>query len=140
MLKENAFVIAREKDELKEQFRKNPDEYKNFKIFRQDFFKKLEKIVSPIFFRTQKIIEEKLFQTEITHEISEDGCFFILKNDSCNSTFRLTCPGYTRVNIDIAHFCEHEEYKDKISMNIDEVTPEKISALLDDFIKTFQHL
>ena len=140
LLRENSFVIAREKDELKEQFKENPDEYKNFKIFRQNFFKKLHKIVSPIFFRTQKIIEEKLFETEISQEISEEGCYFVLKNDICKSRFCITCPGYTRVNIDISHICSEEEYKDKISLNTDEITPEKISDILDNFVKTYQAL
>lgn len=140
LLKENSFVVARAKEEINDTSVKNPDDYKNFKMFRQDFYKKLEKMISPVFYQTQKIMEEKLFETKIVQEIKDDGCYFELKNEYCSSVFRITCPGYTRININTIHNCGENEYKDKVCMDIEEVNSQKISATLDDFIKTFQCL
>ena len=60
------YVFAQAKEEtLDEWLDDTVDKPKNYKIFKQIFNKKLEKVITPVFFRLQKAWEEKLFETEI---------------------------------------------------------------------------
>lgn len=138
LLKENSFVIysqiaARKSEETGES-------YKNFNSFKQNFLKKYESEVSPVFYRTQKIIEEKLFKTSVNQKIDENESVFSLTNENCKSTFRVTYPAYAAINIDITHDNGFETRRRKTSFGLKELDGDRIGAVLDDFIKEFQTL
>ncbi len=138
LLQENAFIIYSQiKPEKSEE---NPDSYKNFKSFKQKFLKKYESEVSPVFYRTQKIIEEKLFETTVNQKIDENESVFSLKNAGCESDFRITYPGYATINIDMTHKTGLEILRSRANFSLKELDGDRISAVLDDFIKEFQFL
>lgn len=138
LLKENSFVIysqiaARKSEETGES-------YKNFNSFKQNFLKKYESEVSPVFYRTQKIIEEKLFKTSVNQKIDENESVFSLTNENCKSTFRVTYPAYAAIKIDMTHDNGFETRRRKTSFGLKELDGDRIGAVLDDFIKEFQTL
>ena len=116
------------------------ESYKNFNSFKQNFLKKYESEVSPVFYRTQKIIEEKLFKTSVNQKIDENESVFSLTNENCKSTFRVTYPAYAAINIDITHDNGFETRRRKTSFGLKELDGDRIGAVLDDFIKEFQTL
>ena len=54
---------------------------KNFKFFQAAFLKKLENVITPVFYQTQKIWEERLFGTKIEQSSDENQSLFILKTE-----------------------------------------------------------
>lgn len=136
LLAENSSVVY--KETKKEEVQGEVVSYKNYKMFKQNFLKKFENIVSPIFYQTQKIIEEKLFETSVKQEINENESIFLLKHDDCESVFKITYPAYTKINIDLIHKTPSGVFENRVRFEIEELDPDRISALLDDFIKEFQ--
>lgn len=136
LLKGSTFIYAQEpkKKEINLEL-----SVKNFKLHKQSFLEKLEKILSPLFYQTQKRNEEKLFETVITQSVSEEKSFFRLKNEKTESLFNISYPGYTKINVQISHKINNEEEKkEKLYMETNEFTEEKIEYLLNSFIRDFQ--
>lgn len=136
LLKGSTFIYAQEpkKKEINLEL-----SVKNFKLHKQSFLEKLEKILSPLFYQTQKRNEEKLFETVITQSVSEEKSFFRLKNEKTESLFNISYPGYTKINVQISHkISNEEEKKEKLYMETNEFTEEKIEYLLNSFIRDFQ--
>ena len=141
LLKGNSFLVARTHPVSETVTPKQQKPIiKNFKLFKQAFHKKIECIVAPLFYQTQKRIEEKLFKTSIQYKTEENECYFMLENEEKKSIFELSYPGYTKINIDISHEKEYENISNKrLSLDISEMTTTKLGALLDCFIKEFQN-
>lgn len=139
LLKENSFAIYSDdkKEQIKEE-KKLPDNFENFRFFKENFLKKLENMISPIFFQTQTIIGEKLFETTVSHHINDDEAFFKLVNKNCESLFKITYPGYTKIKINITHNIETEVLSNSFSFNLEDIDKTKITKLLDMFVKDFQ--
>ena len=113
---------------------------KNFKLHKENFVKKLEAILSPLFYQTQKRNEEKLFETKITQSVNEEKSWFKLENENGKSSFEISCPGFTKINIQVIHDIKDSEMKaEKLYIERDELTEEKIDYLLNSFIKDFQN-
>ena len=142
LLKGNSYLVARSTPVSKLAPKKHQKPIiKNFKLFKLAFHKKIEYIVAPLFYQTQKRIEEKLFKTTIQYKTEENDCYFLLENEKLKSIFELTYPGYTKINIDITHGKEYENISNKrLSLDISEMTTTKLGNLLDEFINEFQNL
>ena len=111
---------------------------KNFKLFKQSFVKKLNNVIAPVFFQMQKAYEPKLFDTKIDQVCSEEKIVFLLKKDYNTSKLRITYPGFSKINIDISHTVDDEPQNDRISLNLTEVDSEKMTVILEKFIKEFK--
>ena len=65
----------------------------------------------------------------------------MLQHEDKKSLFELSYPGYTKINIDITHEKDYENTDSKrFSMDISDITTQKLSTLLEDFIIEFQKL
>ena len=136
LLKNNTFLYAQEpkKNELINQVN-----IKNFKERKKNLAKHLDSIISPLFYRTQKIYEEKLFETKISQNVSDGKGLFKLENQKGQSTFSITYPGYTKINIEIIHNIKGHDLKaEKIHTDADELDEKKLEQFLSSFIKDFQ--
>lgn len=112
---------------------------KNFKLHKENFVKKLENILSPLFYQTQKRNEEKLFETKITQTVTEERGNFSLKNEKGESFFTVSYPGYTKINVEIIHNIKNQDLKaEKLFVDTNELSEEKLEYLLNSFIKDFQ--
>ncbi len=114
------------------------DSSKNYKIFRQMFNKKLEKVITPVFYRLQKTYEEKLFNTKIEHFIDEDQCVFNIQNKSFSSSLKIIYPGFAKIIIYITHDGLDSPENREIHLQLAQVTQHEIVDIVEDFIKEFK--
>lgn len=111
---------------------------KNFKLFRQAFNKKLEKVITPIFFQIQKAYEEKLFETKIEQYSNSTLSAFILKKEDKTSELKITYPGFSKINIDIVHQGLDSPENKRISLDLTELDESRLAQILEDFIQEFK--
>lgn len=111
---------------------------KNFKLFKQAFNKKLDKVITPVFFQMQKLYEEKLFKSEIEQYSNSTLSAFILKNPNSVSELKITYPGFSKINIDIIHQGLDSPENKRISLDLTELDEEKLTKILEDFIQEFK--
>ena len=137
LLKGNTFIHAQEQKKKEVNLEIN---IKNFKAQKENLSKQLESILSPLFYRTQKIYEEKLFQTKIIQNVANGKGLFKLENEKGQSTITVSYPGYTKINIEIIHNITGEDLKaEKLHVEAQELDEKKLEYLLNSFIKDFQN-
>lgn len=112
---------------------------KNFKLFKQAFTKKLDKVITPVFFQMQKLYEEKLFETKIEQYSNATLSAFILKKDNCASELKITYPGFSKINIEIIHQGLDSPENKRISLDLTELDESKLTQILEDFIQEFKN-
>ncbi len=139
LLKGNSFICVQEKPKQQKPKTTKID-IQNFKQHKANSAKKLETILSPLFFQMQKTNEDKLFETKITQNVSEEKSYFSLKNQDCESSFIVTYPGFTTINIEILQKINDKEKRKKYYIDTNELSEEKIEEMLEDFINDFQNL
>ena len=139
LLKGNSFICVQEKPKPQKQKTTKID-IQNFKQHKANSVKKLENILSTLFFQMQKTNEDKLFETKITQKVSEQKSFFTLKNQDCESSFIVTYPGFTTINIEILQKIQDKESRKKYYIDTNELSEEKLEEMLEDFIQDFNNL
>lgn len=111
----------------------------NFKLYRQEFNKKLEKIITPVFYHTQQMYNDKLFGMSIEQSIGEGFGQMIIKGRSASSTFKITSPGLTKINIDITYLSNTRTPEAKrITLEPEELEAGLLEDLLEQFITEFK--
>ena len=111
---------------------------KNFKLFKNAYNNKLDRVIAPVFFRLQKAYEEKLFHTKIDQYSDELQSVFQLKHDDRESRLKITYPGFAKIMIYITHEGLDTPENKEISLNLNEVTQKEIAKIVEDFIKDFK--
>lgn len=111
---------------------------KNFKLFKNAYNNKLDKVIAPVFFRLQKAYEEKLFHTKIDQYSDELQSVFQLKHDDRESRLKITYPGFAKIMIYITHEGLDTPENKEISLNLNEVTQKELAKIVEDFIKDFK--
>lgn len=112
---------------------------KNFKLFKQAFNKKLEKVITPIFFQTQKMYEDKLFKTQIEQYSNETLSAFILKSEDKLSELKITYPGFSKINIDVIHQGLDSPENKRMNLDLTELDETKLTTILEEFIAEFKN-
>lgn len=112
---------------------------KNFKLFKQAFNKKLEKVITPVFFQMQKLYEEKLFKTKIEQYSNSTLSSFSIKRLNRESELKITYPGFSKINIDIMHQGLDSPENKRISLDLSELDEAKLTQIIDDFINEFKN-
>ena len=106
----------------------------NFKMFKQEFGKKIDRIIAPVFYQVQQKYLNKL-QGVSLEQISDEGYgVFYIKGKHAVSSFKITSPGFSKINIDITY--------QSSSNNIDAkrivLEPEELEqGLLEDLLEQF---
>lgn len=111
---------------------------KNFKLFKQAFNKKLDKVITPVFFQVQKLYEEKLFETQIEQYSNSTLSAFILKKADKISELKITYPGFSKINIDIIHQGLDSPENKRISLDLTELDETRLMQVLEEFIEEFK--
>lgn len=111
---------------------------KNFKLFKQAFNKKLDKVITPVFFQMQKLYEEKLFKTQIEQYSNQTLSSFVLKKDDQISELKITYPGFSKINIDLVHQGLDSPENKRISLDLTELDESRLMKILEDFIQEFK--
>jgi len=135
---EKDYIFAEEKEDATlDDWLDNTGE-KGYKIFRQMFNKKLEKVISPVFYRLQKSYEEKLFDTEIYQCVDKDRCEFRLKNKKNSSSLKIIYTGFSKIVISIEHAGLDSPENEEIKLKLDKITEKELIDIIENFIKEFK--
>lgn len=139
--KNSEYVITEEKDDdtLDEWLEGDANEAKNYKIFRKIFNKKMEKVITPVFFRLQKTYEDKLFDTKIEQYTDEEQCVFHLQNKNQDSILRIVYPGFAKILITITHEGLDSPENKEIQLPLNQITQKELVAIVENFIKDFKY-
>lgn len=111
---------------------------KKFKLFQNAYLNKLEKVITPTFFRLQKTYEEKLSDTKIEQYTNELQSAFFLKHKKQESCLKINYPGYTKIIVSIVHEGLDSPENTHIEINLNEVTQKSVTKLIEDFVKEFK--
>jgi len=136
--KDLVVVNEEEKDFSSDWLGKMSATQKNFKLFKQAFNKKLDKVVTPVFFQMQKLYEEKLFETEIEQYSNSTLSAFILKNAANISELKITYPGFSKINVDVVHQGFDSPENRRINLDLTELDEAKLTQILEEFIQEFK--
>ena len=106
----------------------------NFKMFRQEFDKKFEQIIAPVFYHVQQRYSSKIQGVSLEQGSGDGYGVFYIKGKHAVSSFKITSPGFSKINIDITY--------QKDSNNIDAkrivLEPEELEqGLLEDLLEQF---
>ena len=112
--------------------------YSNFKMFKQDFKRKVENVMIPVFYQIQQKYANKLTGVSIEQNIGDGfGCFYI-KNKFSTSCFRLTSPGFSKINIDITYQKDSNIDAKRITIDPEELEQGLLEDLLEQFILEYK--
>ena len=111
---------------------------KNFKLFKNAYNNKLEKVIAPVFFILLKTYEEKLFNTKIEQYSDELQSVFQLKHGARESRLKILYPGFAKIVIYITHEGLDTPENREITLHLNEVTQKGLAKIVEDFIKEFK--
>lgn len=114
-----------------------PDE-KNYKLFKQTFCKKLEKIIAPVFYRLQKTYEDKIIATKIEQYTDEVKCIFRLKSKFQSSKLTIMYPGLAKVIVYITHDGLDSPENKEISIPLNKINQKYLIDILEEFIGEYK--
>jgi len=123
----------------------------NFKLIRQNFNKKLEKVISPVFYHIQQKYNDKLFNMEIEQGQGDGYGVLYIKSSDFVGTCRITSPGLSIINIDISFELLKNDNQnntilsEKLKPKRINLEPEKfeeglLQDILEQFINEFKEL
>lgn len=131
-------VSEEEKNSSADWLDKITSSQKNFKLFKQAFNKKLDTVITPVFFQMQKLYEEKLFETAIEQYSNSTLSSFILKTEGKISELKITYPGFSKINIDYIHEGLDSPENKRLSLDLTELSEAKLTEILEEFIQEFK--
>lgn len=136
-IKYDQYFMRTEKNPIKELGSSN----ENFKIFKQEFHKKIEQIIIPAFYHVQQKYNNSM---EYLIKINVDSDTKILQIATKNKVgeFKITTPGLTKINIDINYTNALKNSKDKAEIKRITFDPKELEFgilcdLLERFIEDF---
>ncbi len=100
------------------------EQKKDFKIFKNAFEKKLNNVITPVFFRTQKEFEVKLTNTNNVESV------FSLKNDVLHSELIIRFNGFTKFKLEIIHSGLDSAENTKIEIPLKQLTEKELNKYL----------
>ncbi len=103
---------------------------KNFKLFKQEFNKMLEQVLTPVFYQMQVKYEQKLYNTKIFHQITPEISVFKIMGEYFDSEFRLKSTGFSAVNIETIHNTTEK----RMTIDINDLEAKTLEVLLEEFI------
>lgn len=112
----------------------------DFVFYKQAFLNKYKKIVTPVFFQLQTILQNRLFDSKITQEITDTDSIFLIEKEFYKSYLKIKYPGYSKISIDIVHNSPFSKTSEKIVMDLAELTETKIEELVQKLEKAYKEL
>lgn len=113
-----------------------PTNCSNFKQFRQEFTKKLEQVINPVFYQIQQKYTDKFNGITFQHGFGEGYGTFYIKGKYHTGSFRVTSPGFSKINIDITYQKSSTDSETKrIILEPEELESGLVEDLLEQFIQ-----
>lgn len=119
--------------------KEDKNNYNNFKAFKQNFEKKFENVISPVFYLIQQKYTDKFTGINIQHQVKDGIGVFIIKNSSSICTFKVTSSGFSKINIDITFQKSLNNIDAKrINLDVEELETGILEDLLEQFINEYK--
>lgn len=141
MLSANDYCIYTEKEAPLQEKDWNIEiepEKKDFKLFRQKFSKKMENVITPVFYRIQKVYEDELPDTKIEQSPDEFQCIFHLKSLKQTSRLTLVYAGLGKVVLYITHSGLDSPENREIVLPLKDLTEKSLSDILCAFVEEYK--
>ena len=113
-------------------------EKKDFKLFRLKFSKKLENVITPVFFRLQRVFEDELPDTKIEQSADELQCIFHLKSPRQTSRLTLVYAGLGKVVIYITHSGLDSPENRELILPLKDLTEKSLSDIVCNFVDEYK--
>ena len=140
MLGASDYVVYKERElpQIDEWALETEDKQKDFKLFKQSFLKKLDKIITPVFYRMQTSYEGLLPDTKIEQYAHETQCIFHLKHPKQTSRLTIVYPGFAKVLIYITHSGWDSPDNKEIFMPLKQLSEPVLTQIVETFIEDFR--
>ena len=111
----------------------------NFKVFKKEFQKKLEQIITPAFYHFHQKYNNPYGGLNVELLSGEDFGTLRLRSRIATGNFKITSPGYSKINIDITYQLSNGQAPSPKRINIapDELEGGLLTDLLEQFIIEF---
>lgn len=107
----------------------------NFKLFKQEFEKKIDNIIAPVFYQIQQKYNDKIMNVKIEQSSGNGFGEFRIINKQFDSCFIVTSAGFSKINIDISVKKDNKIIDTKrISLDPEEFEQALLGDLLEQFI------
>lgn len=113
-------------------------ENRNYKIFEISFRKKLEQIITPLFYRLQKKYEDKIPQTVIEQYTDELQSIFKLTHEKQTAYLKIAYPGMTKIVILTNYSGLDSPENSEITLSVNRITNEELTDIMEKFIADFK--
>lgn len=110
----------------------------NFKVFRQEFNKKIQKVIIPVFYHAQQKYNSKLFGMKIEQMTNDNSGVMTIQGRNSSGIFKITCPGFSKINIDITYQSKNNIPPKRINIEPNELEAGLLEDLLEQFITEFK--
>lgn len=103
---------------------------KNFKLFKQEFNKMLELVLTPVFYQIQTKYEESFVNARIFQRITPELSVFKIQGEYFDSEFKLKSSGFSAITIDITHNTDEK----RVTIDLNDLEPKTLEVLLEEFV------
>lgn len=113
---------------------------KNFKLFKQAFNKKLNKVIVPIFYEYQKKLRATLPENIVIEQFAaETQCVFTIKdeNNKKESTLKISYTGFSKAIFDIFVTRDEQIENDRQQVELTDIEDDKLAEFLDKLVDSF---
>ena len=111
----------------------------NNHFHKANFVKKIEQIINPVFYHVMQKYNGRLYGVTLEHQAGEGQSVLEIKGRYASAAFKITSPGFTRINIDITYMSSANNIDAKrISLNPDELEAGLLEDLVEQFIMEFK--
>ena len=110
---------------------------KTYKLFKKAFSKKIENVIAPIFYRTQKAYEEKIGDAKIEQFTDEQQSVFRIVSGKYESRITMRYPQYAKLIIYIMHSGLDSPDNREIVLSMKQITVSRIEEIMESFINEF---
>ena len=110
----------------------------NIKYLQRDFAKRMEKLISPAFFKMQAIYEPKLFNTDILQVFNSSECRFIIKKENNKSEIVIKYNNDRQIGVEITENFKFKSNKEELSFSQEEFSSEKVENIIQTVAEKFR--
>ena len=99
----------------------------------------MEQVITPVFYQIQQKYTDKLPGISLTQGAGDGYGTFYIKGRYSSSCFRITSPGFSKINIDITFQKDNSNIDAKrITLEPEELEPGLLEDLLEQFVSEFK--
>jgi len=132
------YIIYSDKEQSSDSWLSETEEdKKSYKFFKAIFNKKLENVITPVFYRLQKTYEDRYENTKIEQFTGEQQSVFRVVNGLNEGRLKIVYPGFSKIIIYITYSGLESPENREISIPINQIDQKEIAQIAEGFIEEF---